>query len=353
MKKAPDDLKLSKLDSDTPILVNENPIKVDPTEGLGRRYDTEPPAAPQYHLIRQGTATNTLTKINTNATTIDDFTGTATITQGALTLAIADYLKLSKLKTSTMQLLDIIGIISTENSPNDPAIKLSLNEYMLKRGLKDRKEARKQVANDLDLLTRARIMWTGKKTRKNDNIAPRTYINIADFGALTDDGTIFFTFGNAFFEVYKQYALMYYPPLLLKLNSNDFPNAYSFGRKIAEHKRMNNGKKNEDIIAVKTLLAIAPKLPTYEEVKATDRAFDRRIIERFERDMNALDYELQWEYCHRNNEPLTEEELATFNYSLFETLMIKITWKNYPKRGTETPTKAKQSRALKKDKKRV
>lgn len=123
---------------------------------------------------------------------------------------------------------------------------------------------------------------------------------------------------------------MPYPQQLWRLNSKRNPNSYYFLRKIAEYKNMNVGKASEDIISVKTLLAASPAMPTHRSVAAKDRHFSRSIIEPFERDMNALEETLVWEYCHSKGAPLTDEELENFNYELFRTLLIKITWKQYP-----------------------
>ena len=115
---------------------------------------------------------------------------------------------------------------------------------------------------------------------------------------------------------------------------------------------MNVGKKNEDIIAVKTLLAAAPNLPSYEEVMNTDRALSRRIIEPFERDMDALEDTLTWTYCRSNNTPLTDEELSSMSYDTFINLLIKIDWKQYPDQTARLERKAQRIEQEKKGKKR-
>ena len=144
-----------------------------------------------------------------------------------------------------------------------------------------------------------------------------------------------------------------YPSQLQTLNSKRNPNSYYFLRKIAEHKNMNVGKKNEDIIAVKTLLSVAPHIPTYEEVMQTSRALTRQIIEPFERDLDALEETLSWTYCHSNNTPLTDEELATLSYDTFKGLLIHTEWKDYPDQTARLQRKAElieQSKAKTKGK---
>lgn len=105
---------------------------------------------------------------------------------------------------------------------------------------------------------------------------------------------------------------------------------------------MNVGKKNEDVIAVKTLLAATPNIPSYDVVMAKDRALSRRIIEPFERDMNALKDTLTWTYCHSSSQPLTNEELSNFSYQIFIKLLIKIDWKSYPDQTARLKRKAER-----------
>ncbi|MGF2526096.1 hypothetical protein ACQUW0_27705, partial [Ralstonia pseudosolanacearum] len=85
-----------------------------------------------------------------------------------------------------------------------------------------------------------------------------------------------------------------------------------------------------DIISVQTLLDAAETMPTYEEVKRTDRAFSRRIMEPFERDMDAIADTLTWEYCHRKGVTLTDSELNDMDFQMFRTLLVHTEWKDYP-----------------------
>ena len=305
-----------------------------------------------FSTIRQGTATNTLTKIKPSTkrnTIIDTITGTATITQGNLSITIPDFTKLTGFKTSTYQLLDALTVALTESGAKNPVVTLSLEEYMKKRGLKDKKEARKQVTDDLETLFNAKISF--KEKRKKGQEQDFHDIRIIDSKGIRK-GIITVTFGTAFYKILLGYPIMPYPAQLWELNSKRNPNSFYLLRKIAEHKNMNVGKKNEDIIAVKTLLAVAPYLPSYEEVMNTDRAISRRIIEPFERDMDALEDTLTWTYCHSNNTPLTDEELSSMSYDTFISLLIKIDWKQYPDQTARLERKAKRIEQAEQGKKR-
>lgn len=305
-----------------------------------------------FSTIRQGTATNALTKIKPSTkrnTIIDTITGTATITQGNLSITIPDFTKLTGFRTSTYQLLDALTVALTETGAKSPAVALSLEEYMKKRGLKDKKEARKQVTDDLETLFNATISF--KEKRKKGQEQDFHDIRIIDSKGIRK-GIITVTFGTAFYNILLGYPIMPYPAQLWELNSKRNPNSFYLLRKIAEHKNMNVGKKNEDIIAVKTLLAAAPYLPSYEEVMNTDRAISRRIIEPFERDMDALEDTLTWTYCHSNNTPLTDEELSSMSYDTFISLLIKIDWKQYPDQTARLERKAERIEQAEQGKKR-
>ena len=305
-----------------------------------------------FSTIRQGTATNALTKIKPSTkrnTIIDTITGTATITQGNLSITIPDFTKLTGFRTSTYQLLDALTVALTETGAKSPVVALSLEEYMKKRGLKDKKEARKQVTDDLETLFNATISF--KEKRKKGQEQDFHDIRIIDSKGIRK-GIINVSFGTVFYNILLGYPIMPYPAQLWELNSKRNPNSFYLLRKIAEHKNMNVGKKNEDIIAVKTLLAVAPNLPSYEEVMNTDRALSRRIIEPFERDMDALEDTLTWTYCHSNNTPLTDEELSSMSYDTFISLLIKIDWKQYPDQTARLERKAERIEQAEQGKKR-
>ena len=293
-----------------------------------------------FSMIRQGTATNDFAKTvaTSRNMTIDDITGTATIKRGSLTIAIPNYLALAGLKTSTAQLFDAIMIKFTESGAKSPTVTIPLSEYMERRGLKDRKEAKARAKEDMDTLRPISFTWEEKRGGK---VEQYKFVNLADSGEIKRNGDIVFTFGATFCKVAKSYPVMPYPDQLQKLNSNKYPHSYAFLRKIAEHKNMNVGKDNEDIIAVQTLLDASPTLPTYEEVKRTDRAFSRRIQERFEKGMDALKETLTWEYCRSKGQPLSRDEVAT-DFSVFLSLLVHITWNDYPDQTARLERKAQR-----------
>ena len=307
-----------------------------------------------YSTIRQGISTNTLTKLRATAgrgLTIDEITGNATIENGNFILTIPKYADLTGLKTSTYQLLDAITIVLTESGAKNPTVILSVNDYMKRRGLKDRKEARKQLTADLGVLLKTSLSWEEKRGKSS---IPFAGVNVTDSWIWADKrkSSIAYTFGQTFFNVLLGYPVMPYPAQLQTLNGKKNPYSYCLLRKITEHKNMNIGKKNENLITVKILLTTA-SFPSYDEIMRTDRALARRIIEPFERDMDALEDTLSWNYCHSLNEPLTSAELATMDYATFEGLLIFTSWKDYPDQTARLERKAERVAEAEKKKKRA
>ena len=300
-----------------------------------------------FSTIRQGNSTNALTKLRAvegKNVKIDNVTGTGTVTKGNFTLSISNYAQLTGLKTSTHQLLDAITVAYTETGSKSPTVVIPLTEYMDRRGLKDRKEAKNQVKADLEILRQASI--TGEE-KQGKHTNAYSFVNIADSGEIRKNGDIVFTFGHTFHNMLLGYPVMPYPAQLQTINNRRNPNSYYLLRRITEHKNMNVGKANEDIISIKTLLAAAPYLPTYEDVMATDRAVNRKIIEPFERDMDILQETLSWHYCHSNGAELTEEELEHMNYDSFSKLLVKTEWKSYPDQTERLKRKAERIEANK------
>lgn len=296
-----------------------------------------------FSTIRQGAATNQLTKIRaTELNTKLDMLGNAEIKGDAnFKVSFANFEELGGLKTSTYKLLDALTVQFTESGAKSRHIQIPLSEYMNTCGLKDRKEARKQVQADLNTLGAAALTFTDNSRGAKNSFTRLNMFSVVQLGR----DAIKASFTEEFYSLIIGYPVMPYPEELWRLNSRLNPNSYYLMRRISEHKNMNFDKSNADLISVTTLLKACPYIPTYKEVNAKDRAFTRRIIEPFERDLTACKNVFSWEYCHSNNEPLTDAELQGFSYELFKTLLVHITWDNYPDMSKRL--EAKKARAQK------
>lgn len=288
----------------------------------------------QFDTIRQGKATNQLTKLTDAAGYgYNDITGEALIKNGDIKVFIDKYEQVSKsLSPTTYRLLDALTVQFTNTGSSSTLIQLPLSEYMDRCGLKDIKSARAQVKTELDNLYRLSIEWSDKENGKQRDFAKT---RICDSVGIKK-GVILFNLTPAFYAYLSTTHIMPYPKQLYRINAKNNPHSFYFLRRIAEHKNMNKGKSNEDIIAVKTLLEAAPLLPRYEDLAEVGKIRER-IIEPFERDMDNLEATLSWEYIHRNGQALTEDELSSFDYKIFSGLMIKTSWKEYPERAGKKP----------------
>lgn len=296
----------------------------------------------QFDTIRQGKATNQLTKV-TNAggrASINPLSQQAIIQTQDIEVFIANYEEQTKdLSPTTYRLLDALTVKFTDNGSSGTLIELPLTEYMERCGLKDKKSARAQVQTELDNLYRISINWqdTDRKSGKQKDFIK---VRLCDSVGIKK-GIIFFNLTPVFFNYLSENPVMPYPKKLYRINAQYNPHSFYFLRRIAEHKNMNNGKSNEDIIAVRTLLESSPVMPLYEDIEKLGQ-IQQRIIEPFERDMDNLSDTLTWEYVHRNGVPLTDAELKNMSYELFSSLMIHTTWLEYParvKKHTAAPKK--------------
>ena len=282
-------------------------------------------AKKKFPLMKNGTATNALTKINSrkNEINFDEMTGTGIIKiDGGYTVSLKNFKELAGLRTSTHKLLDALMIEFTETGGQSNTITLPLKKYMELRGLKDEKETRKQVKEDLETLYNVSISFKqrlkGRKTA--DYFDMRLVI---DKGI--KNGVIQCTFHPEFYTLMKGYQVMPMARTALALNDKRNPNAYYFLKELCEHMNMNYGKSNQNFISVCTLLKSTPEIPSYEEVeKNGNRKYKERIIEPFERDMEALEErgEIKFEYCHSQGLPLSNEELENMDYEVFIKLLI-------------------------------
>jgi hypothetical protein len=268
----------------------------------------------QYMKLPQGTHTNNLarnltTKIKDPAQL--DLTGKATITTKDFRLYIEGYDKLvNGANTSAVKFFDAAVITCSRN--RDPLARIPLKEYMELRGLKDEKEARKQIKADMEVLKAVKFEYKGTGKGRGDWLSLSLYGGRAGIYR----GVIEFRFTPEFYASIPENQFMFIPKEYFSTRDRYNPHTAYFIRRIAEHKRMNLGKPNENIIGVETLVNASPLFPKYEDVYYQ---FTQKILEPFERDMDAIT-SIKWHYA---GDPPT-------NYTEFITSSVVITWVDYP-----------------------
>lgn len=294
-----------------------------------------PLPSPRYYVLAQSPASNTLahelTHRITDATQLDLY-GNGKVETKDFRLFIRDYSQLTGgINTSAAKLLDSLLITATKHGLGDTLVQLPLKEYMRMRGLKDIKETRKQVKRDIDALERVRFEYRGRGKERG------TWLNVTLAGGTSGikNSIIFFRFNEDFYQslrISSRFLFMFFPEEALRLNDNANPYSYAFARRISEHKRMNVGLPGADTIRVKTLIDACAIFPRYEDVADGAGAVSRRMIEPFERDLNALGKSFTWTYV---GAPPT-------NYQSFVDASIHIRWHDYPSTHQLEASRAKK-----------
>ena len=242
-----------------------------------------------------------------------------------------------KVNQSADKLLTALIIKATEEGCQSSTIVLPLREYAEMTNKKDLKELREKTKVDLQVLKRIKLE---SKDKKN-------YLNVYLSGGTEgiQNGNIIYKFNEDFFTVIREQKYFLMMPLeVIQFNEKVYPHALLLYKKIISHKRTNLGKKNENIIKVKTLYEYCVTLPRYEDVmKTKSKQVNQRIIEPFERNLDAIQ-EFSWCY-DTPNPPITFDEWINTN--------IKITWKNeLPGTDTIIEGRKKQQKKIEKAKQR-
>lgn len=278
----------------------------------------------QFYMMRQGQATSLVIKGINRPIQFQPITGEGIVVVDDKKLVFENMMDIEgNIRLTAKQLFVALCIRATESN-NSNTVKIPLAKYMEMRGLKDKKETRKQVKADLKVLKAIRIEFLEKRRGEFG-----AYLKINLFGGTEGimNGVIVFEFSTDFFECLKKYNASPIPEEILKLNQNRNPNSFYFLEKISSHKNMNTGKSNEDVIGVMTLLESTPLIPRYKDIKKQGKVL-QRISRPFERDMKAIEGTLKWSYCGTNGVKVTPPK----NYMELENTLIKIVWINYPSR---------------------
>lgn len=289
-----------------------------------------------FKMMKNSQISNLLSKTQVKKGDIDPITGDAISKNKDLTLRISNFksLSITKIRTSAHRFFDSLTLQFTKDDTS-AIVKLPIDDYMQLCSLKDKKEAYNQVKKDLALLMKINVSYQKEchpHNKKNRGSA-RWY---EDFGAanicshyLIQDGIIYFEFTRVFYEHLRSSPVMPIPQWIFKLEINYKPHAYYLARKLCEHHNMNYGKPNANVISVKTLSEACPNLPTKKEV---GKRFSECIKNPFERDLDALEPYVQWEYCNSKGTPLTDDQLSKFDYAIFIERFVKFQINEYPTR---------------------
>lgn len=327
---------------------------LEPLRKQGEAFDELLARRDPYALILNGPVTNDVKEIGGPRTkkikqveALDkqkkaDIIGQVETTSHA-NFTLEHFTKLGGLDTKTCKLMDMCFLDVTkrinqnrENLIHDPTIKdktviIPLKEYMSLTGLKDPAGARRQLSDAAERITSVSVEY--KQTKGKNTVTFFSKDNLFQH-ATYSRGKVEVLLSDRMWLYLRDHSNpMPFNKNIFKINGNNNPNAYYFATKLFNHHNMNITKPNANRISVSTLLKGAPSIPSHDEVLAGNRNITDRIIDRFERDLDALvDLSIlkSWEYCNTKGEPLTNEQLNLENYDVFSQLLINFELKDYP-----------------------
>lgn len=108
---------------------------------------------------------------------------------------------------------------------------------------------------------------------------------------------------------------------------------YELSRKLSTHYHLDGNikKGNNNILSVKTLLeASRTKIPSYDDVMRSNRAWKKRIVNKLDEILNEISKQqgIEWEYCLSKKEPLEVQLKDIKTYDDFLKLYVKYEYKN-------------------------
>jgi hypothetical protein len=323
-----------------------------------------PIAEPAYSPMLQGPGTNKLSTINTRRTepNLNKITGIATITdkEKGFTIFFENYKSLaSGLRVSTNKLFDALTIQLTRqcdykgNGEIDTTVSIPLEEYLSLCGVKETKtsidKARITLKEDLSSLYSISIEWYEHRGKNKQEFKKMRICDMVEF----KNGYIRINFSKPIAQYLANAYVMQMPHALFKLDARN-GNAYAIGRKLILHHGIDNNftKGTSNIISVKSLLDIAPDIPSYNETMATDRHLERRIVKPFEKALDVLVEEgviSSWELCNSKETPLTDEQLRKINYETLLECYVRFDTQGAPDPTPRLEAKTKRRKATTKN----
>lgn len=272
---------------------------------------------PPYERLPYGAANRALAHVPAKKKRYveDKLANTLTWTNGKLTVRIDKCGK--PLSDEAQRLLDFLGL-SLDEEDQATMVKIPFKKYAEFRGDKGRIESqrlRKKVIEALEIILNTHMTWVNEK--KKDVLRANILGSYVEMDESKKYIQVNFTPEYAYY-VRNSYDM----PLDTRLGKLDGrnPNLYKIGRKLNEHYWLatNQQAGTHDRISIKSLLKDAPDIPSFEEVRDKyDRAYKRLIIEPLEKCLDALvaaGILSEWTWWKKDNTPLTDEELARYDY---------------------------------------
>lgn len=242
-----------------------------------------------------------------------------TFHQGSFKL-IARYTK-GKLNQEAQMLF----IYSRMMYKGNPIISFTVEDYMAYRGLESKHRTVRQIKRGLEKLAATQFEITSKDKTSGSlfSLFGIHYKNNVIRLTLTPEGQAYFQGARAF---------AYLPTGLLLIDSQKNPHTIPLVMKLSNLKAMNHRKPNKGDTYKVSILIENTDIPTYQHVKEKmGRRYKDKIIDVFERDMNASADILCWNYTEGSGNSWKEFKDAT----------VSIQWIDHPQ---DKPAKSREAK---------
>lgn len=303
-----------------------------------------------YHMIYQSTATNQISRLDSEHTPTKKDEFNRTIIKSDAITAIT---KATKMGAQEAQMLDYVGVKFAELPDHEHAstIEITLKEYKSDFGKSDSKSARDTLKRTLDRISNTTYSYS---SGDSNNPYKQSFGTQPLLGYNYKNGKAVVTIMPFFRNLLLQQAMpMPYSPLAFKLNPRTELIAFRVLRELQVNKRINAGNKaRENRIKVKTLISKIKAIPSYEEVvKSKDRHIARKIIDplfnAMERLSNPDDGAISdYSFIGKNGKLLDYENLTYDNF--IESTLVINEWRNYPEDKLDKWVETKKKKQKKK-----
>ena len=207
----------------------------------------------------------------------------------------------------------------------NPIISFTVEDYMAYRGLESKHRTVRQIKRGLEKLAATQFEITSKDKTSGSlfSLFGIHYKNNVIRLTLTPEGQAYFQGARAF---------AYLPTGLLLIDSQKNPHTIPLVMKLSNLKAMNHRKPNKGDTYKVSILIENTDIPTYQHVKEKmGRRYKDKIIDVFERDMNASADILCWNYTEGSGNSWKEFKDAT----------VSIQWIDHPQ---DKPAKSREAK---------
>ena len=194
-------------------------------------------------------------------------------------------------------------------------VRITVDSFMQRCDLNNRGFLRSQLKIDLQALASIRFDLKTKKEQIIRNC------RLCDVAELRSNGIIYVKFSKEVISEWKdRLGLMQIPYLYFRLNRKNFQAAPALLYYISFMRHL-----HRDTLRIESLLSVTV-LPTIDEVRETKNGGIRqRIVNRFFRELHALDTELKFKFT-RYGKPISEASVKKLRYEDFIDVCVHIQW---------------------------